>query len=330
MKKYTYLLIAASVTLCACKTDYSIANETKIELEDYVTESYQITEVFCEDVEPVLHMNLEPDNREVISYGALAESMEVDSIPVEIGDKVQKGDVLVKFKSDEDEDLEDSLRKFEKRREEDELMLGHFANVSGIDKKTDYGPDIIMLQDDITLMNTYIDEINARKNNLQLIAKSDGVVTYICDDVLKGFAPEMTAIIKVTSGSDEYVGRTDDAYVFEVGDEFTATKDKASVGLRVTAIEESAGTKTIHFEKTSSEVVLDESTMLSLDIQKQVIKSAVYVNAGAIVECGEKQYVYVINDAGYRTAKEVKTGSYFGEYVIITEGLSGGEWVVLF
>lgn len=189
------IIIIISLSLAGCGSS-SLTSRPVVEIAGYEKDTYKTETVQRGDIEPVLTLKLEPDNRKVTTYGSLEETMEVDEILVEVGDKVSAGDVLVSFTSKDDEERDEKLNDYNRRLSEDELLLEHYMRLSAIDTETDYLNDIEMLTNDIELMNIYIEELNELKSAMYLKCDEEGVVNYISDDLYKGVAPKMKALIK--------------------------------------------------------------------------------------------------------------------------------------
>ncbi len=322
------IIIIISLSLAGCGSS-SLTSRPVVEIAGYEKDTYKTETVQRGDIEPVLTLKLEPDNRKVTTYGSLEETMEVDEILVEVGDKVSAGDVLVSFTSKDDEERDEKLNDYNRRLSEDELLLEHYMRLSAIDTETDYLNDIEMLTNDIELMNIYIEELNELKSAMYLKCDEDGVVNYISDDLYKGVAPKMKALIKVVSGSDDFVATSDDDYEFTVGDEFEAESNVSKIPVRITDIAKDGDVRKLIFEVTAAGIALDETSVLTLNINKPIINDAVYVDSSAIVTKDGREFVFVVDDDGFESVAFVKTGSRFNEYIIITEGLNGGEQVVV-
>ncbi len=334
---FIILIIALSLTGCGSNsstTSHSSGNNSAtsrpvVKIPAYEKDTYKTATVQRGDIEPVLTLKLEPNNRKVTTYGSLEETMEVNEILVEVGDSVSAGDILVSFTSRDDEERDEKLNEYNQRLSEDKLLLEHYMRLSAIDKETDYLNDIEMLNNDIELMNIYINELNELRSAMYLKCDEGGVVNFISEDLYKGVAPKMKALIKVVSGSDDFIATCTDDYEFTVGDEFEAESNISRIPVRITDITREGDSRKLTFEVTASGIALDETSVLTLNINKPVIKDAVYVESSAIVSKDGRDFVFVVDDEGFESVAFVKTGSRFNEYIIITEGLNGKEQVVV-
>lgn len=322
------IVLTASLLFAGCGQDVS-NYESGPKLIEYEKDVYRTTLVEKADLKPVLSLTLKSSNYEVETYGSLENSMEVNTINVEVGSKVKPGDVMVEFVAKEEEDYEKQLFDYRKRLNEDKLLKEHYEKISGIDKKNDYTADIAMLDDDIELVNTYISEMELVRDNLRIIAKEEGTVIAISEELTKGVAPAATALFKVASGDGRYEAVTDDKYEFVIDEIYTASIDVATIDMRLVDIQNEGETRRLIFEKANDSVVTDVTDTPVIKIEKPEIKNAVYVDSSAIAEVSGKTYVYVVDEDGFRHAKEITVDSTFDNYAIIGSGLSGGERVVV-
>lgn len=333
MKKTAQLLVSficISASLLTGCAGVALSARPQVNITEYEKENYQTSIVQRSDITPILGLSLKSSNKDTKAYGMLEETLAVDEILVENGDHVKPGDVLVRFSSKDDEERENQLRGYNERKEEDLLMIEHFTILQGMDKETDYQTDIDLLQDDVALMDVYIDELNRRQAMLSLKTDVEGIVTDINEDMYKGYAMAASSLVRVTFGTEDYIAETDDSYEFKVGDVYEGYYGKAAVDMRVTEVAKNGAMQMVSFCPNGDASAIEAATIILMDIQKPVIKDAVYVEKDAIVKVDDVQYVYLIDDRGFRSVREVTTGSDYGDYIVITSGLDGGEQVVIF
>lgn len=323
------LWIMVVLILSGCgKAD--IAGRPQMKITEYEKANYQTSYVLRSDVTPVLSLTLNSCDRDTRAYGMLEETLGVEEILVEIGDEVKPGDVLVTFSSKDDEKREEQMRTYNTRREEDLLLIEHYTTLQNLAPERDYQTDIDLLNDDVKLMDVYIDELNRQQAEMSLTADIEGIVTDINKDMYKGYATAASALVRVMFGTDKFKAETEDPYEFRIGDVYEARAGKATADMRVTGVEKDGGVQTVFFVPEGDSSALDGATLVFMDIQKPVIKDAVYVEKSAIVVVDFTEYVYLIDDNGFRSVRQVESGSRFGDYVVITSGLEGGEQVVIY
>ena len=71
------------------------------------------------------------------------------------------------------------------------------------------------------------------------------------------------------------------------------------------------------------------SDSLNLEIEKNVLKNVLYVPEDAIVYVGNDNYVYVLDEDGFRHGVQVQTGATIDGYTVIEDGLKEGDKVVI-
>ena len=60
-----------------------------------------------------------------------------------------------------------------------------------------------------------------------------------------------------------------------------------------------------------------------------MLKDACYVNRQAVYEKNGQYFVYVVKDDGMREAHYITKGEQYGNYLVVKDGLEGGEKVEL-
>lgn len=311
-----------------CADNSIVSEEAKVTHEEYNRKIHERTQVMVGDISPEFEIILKEDGYEVTTYGGLEETMEIDELLVEEGQQVQAGDVLIRFKQD-DEESDKKRIEYVNRMEEDQLLIDHLNRLAVIDPKSNYYTDALMMQNDIDLMRVKIEEIDRKKERLTYTATVDGTVSFMSKDLFNGYAPASEALIRTVRGSDSFVAVTEESYNFKVGDEYTANAGVASVTMVIEEVIESGSQKTILFRPKSNDVNIGDYDQYRVNIVKDVMSDVVYVKSAALKEVGDKTYAYIIDDNGFLVAREVKVKCVTGEDSIIEEGLIGGEWVAL-
>ena len=132
-------------------------------------------------------------------------------------------------------------------------------------------------------------------------------------------------LITEVCGTGNYEADLPEGYEFQVRDTYQATLDALSYELKVDRVEENK----IIFSPVSDMTSLSEADVLSLVITKPTLENVIYVKASAVKEGEDGNFVYLLDDTGYREAVPVTVGEKVGDNRVITSGLSGGEKVTL-
>lgn len=329
MKKGCFFLMIFALTGIVSGCGSNRENSKKdyqVTIADYQKNTYPVTSVQYGTIEPVLTLELTPDELESNSYSIWQEMLEVEAVNVEKGARVQAGEVMVSFKADE---IKETIAEYEKRREEDQMLITHYTKLMELDKQEDYSADIKKLKNDLNVANLYIQEQTNRLSEYQLVAEKAGTVTAINEDLMKGYGTGGKALITVASGSSNYTTSTADDFAFQIGDIYEARCGVAVYEMKVFAVEEAGELQKITFEPVSDMAGVAENEVLTMEIPKEKIQNALYVEEAAIFVSEEKKYAFLIDENGFREAVPVTTGDTVDGYVIVKEGLKEGEQVTL-
>ena len=129
-RKRTYfflMLLCLPGILSGCKSDRGGGEkEVQVTIADYQRTAHLTTSVKYGTIEPVLTLELTPDKLESNSYSIRQEMLEVESVNVEKGARVQAGEVMVTFKADE---VKDTIAEYEKRKDEDQMLIDHYTRL---------------------------------------------------------------------------------------------------------------------------------------------------------------------------------------------------------
>ncbi len=326
-KKMLFILCVFVLLLQGCnKSDIGDADVPQISITQYQKDIYETTVVQKKTIEPKLILTLTPDEYEVHSYMIKQDFLEVENCYAEEGKRVEAGEVMVTFKND---GLEKEIKDYEQRKTENQLLIDHYTKLQKIDKKLDYSKDIKKLKADITVVQTYIEEKKALLADYQLVAEKAGIVTDVNEQLLQGYANRNVTLIKVASGSSDYITSTSDDYEFEIGKCYEATCNMAKYELKVVAVAKENGNQKITFEPVSDMNGVTEKDALQLVILKTPITDAICVEEKAIVTVQDTKYAFLLDDKGYRHAVPVTIREVIDGYAIVTDGLNEGEQVTL-
>lgn len=316
----------AGTMLAGCDSDSQ--EVVVIEQTPYEKMTYQTTTVKRGDLNPSVTLSLQAEGYEEIKYGSSDPELKLDEVHVSIGDYVEAGELLVSFVS---EGIEDSIAEYEGQKKESELLIEHYEKLMNIDSAEDYSADIEMIREDIQVAQLYIEELQKKLQNYQIVASESGTITKISGYLLNGYYKPGSDLVTQVSGTGNYTVQTTSADEFQVGEIYEATAGVATYELKLKEKEE----QTLVFEPVSDMSSVSSSENLNLSLEKPTIEDAVYVEEEAlhIVEnmdgTPKAYYVYLMGEDGYQDAHWVSVGDKVDGYVVITEGLSGGEKVTL-
>lgn len=293
-----------------------------IDRTPYEKLSYETVQAQRGDLEPELTLKLKAEGFERITYDAVSDELQLDTVHVTVGDRVEKGDVLVSFQS---ESIQQVIDEYEEQRTQNQLLIDHYTRLMQIDSSVDYSEDISRLREDAQVAALYVEEAKERLARYQIVAEESGTITAMDNYLQNGsFVPGRNLITQVT-GTGKYEADRPEGYEFTVGETHTATVGAVSYELQVAEITED---KVIFTPVSDMSSVSEEDTLL-MTITLPSLTDVVYVEAAAVHEADGMYFVYVQDENGYRDAVKVTVGNKVAQYMVITEGLSGGEKVTL-
>ena len=306
---------------CAGKTQ---TDDLVITIPEYEKITYTTEPVVHGDIAPVLDLRLKSEQFERKEYYP-------DQVFVHVGDVVQNGDTLVTFSS---EDITEERRQYENRVEEDALLIDHYTKLDAINQTDEHQESIEQLKKDQEIAGLYIKDLDARLEAYTIKAEGSGIVSSLSDMLDYGTVYAGDAVVTILYGSDNYTTTTEDDYAFEVGQTFTATFGVGSYEVRLTAIDVLASDTDAGMKRQLTFTLVDSakrpsSDSLNLEIEKNVLKNVLYVPEDAIVYVGNDNYVYVLDEDGFRHGVQVQTGATIDGYTVIEDGLKEGDKVVI-
>ena len=256
-------------------------------------------------------------------FEALEEALKlkIKSVNCQVGEQVKKGDVLVSFTSEE---LDRQIKDKEEEKRLAKLELEHIKKLAKLDPSSDYSGRITGIKQQIKICDLYIQDINDKYGEINIICEEDGAVRYINPSLYDGYVVTNNDLIIVSRDAGYYEAKVDDTVSFDPEKTYEAGSGAAKYELMVM----DNGTHTVCFKPINSDGKMLEKTIL-MEAELDVVKNVCYVDKQAIISKESGDYVYVIDEEGRRRAVSVKKGDIVGDYCIILDGLSGGERVTL-
>lgn len=329
-KRMVTVMVLGMGLLSGC-TGKNQTDDLVITIPEYEKITYTTEPASYGDIAPVLNLRLKADEFERKDYYPDHDEMKVDRVFVHAGDVVQKGDTLVTFVSD---DITEERRQYENRVEEDSLLIDHYTKLDQINQTNEHQESIDGLKKDQEIAGMYIKDLDARLEAYTIKAEEDGIISSMSEMLDYGIVYAGMPVVTILYGSNDYITTTDDDYAFALGQTYTATFGVGSYDVVLTGIEElatgtDAGTTRQLVFTLADTTKRPSSDSLSLEIKKEVLKDVLYVPEDAVIHVGSKNYVYVLDDEGFRHGIQVETGSTIDGYTVIESGLQEGEKVVI-
>ena len=286
--------------------DLTIPYSVRLDLLGYKMEKYQFTMSEVEEL-----------------YGTYR--MELDQVHVNVGDLVHEGDVLISFHSDVlDKQIEDNEKEIASLRRE----IDHLNRLSAIDPSLDHTEEIRQLNRSIEVAKLYAEDVRETYERLNVIAKSDGHVSFVSTMFSEGYIASDADMVRVDTDKGLYTTPKTDDYTFQIGERVIAKLRNVEYPLIVTEPPEGEDEDLVYFRpEEQNGDMLEKNLMLEFDLP--TLKDVCYVNRQAVYEKNGVRFVYVVKENDIRNAVAVEVGDRVGNYYIIKSGLEGGELVEL-
>lgn len=280
----------------------------------------------------------------------------ISNVYVELGDTVKAGDVLMELNVSainqqivEQQQQLQSLRTqinglyterdlaLEAARVEDQqaAALGN-ENWSSREESVEetYDRQIGSLALTINVAQQRLEELNNEKAQRQLIAGIDGVVTSMRwrDDNYRTVKGETLIEVSDMSGA-MFVAYSSNASLLEEGGSYMLECNNETY--EVTAhYGENLENDQLDPESWYLELMIPDPSIEKDDsgnvrVVLESVSDVLYIQMNLIKDVGGKSVVYVLDENGYKTAREVVTGLSDGKNIQILSGLSEGEYVIV-
>ena len=325
-KSLLFIMSVLSVSLTGCAT--AAKQPEPLFRAPYEKMEYQTTEVKRGDLQGNLTLKLQAEGYREVAYRAPAEKKEAMEIKVQILEPVKKGQLLVSFQTPGELGKTEEYRA---KKQEEELLLQHYQKLMELDKELDYEEDIRLLQEDIQVAELYIEEQKQLAERDRILAEEQGIITGISEYARNGVCEPGVELVTMVTGTGRYLGSTENPELFAEGEIYTVQAGEQQYELKLMQVDGNS----LIFEKSNGSGLVCPEEFLSLTMAQPEKKDVVYVDRHAIcsvpsVSGGEEAFcVYILSDTGYQRAVFVTPGDRVGEYMIIKDGLQGGERAVI-
>ena len=357
-----YLRLLALMGACACLTSCSLLPEEEPVrvapvLREVQPEVYELVKVQRGDLVRTEKVSVKyvPVQKETLSFKLLGEY--VDVITVNVGDTVEKGQLLGRLRVD---DIEDRIADARNNAAELELRLNYLEQEYALEKRRSevrtegqsaeairkdaeavdesFAERRKSLENQLTLQQITLDTLDEELEKRLLRAPFAGTVTYVREyeeGHLTAYAESAVTIADSTVAV--FRAETKNWAVFHEGDRYPVEVESEEYVLQVVS-EESLGIEAeekVEGKKAYVYFCMDE-TILGLEegdygvIQLELDRrdDVLYVPENAVMTAGDIQLVYYQREDGLKGYKEVKTGVTIGKYTEIVSGLAEGEEII--
>jgi len=339
--KYTISLFLTLGILLACGCERSDIHEIKpIPKTLYQKTSEETVLVQKGDMQPELRIKLQQNSLRYYNYSTDLDDLEFSSINVSPGDYVEAGQILVVFKS---EKIESEVEEAQKILEMDKLLLEHTKKKRAIavdEEKTDdeqnkaladsYDKQITEIEEEINLYTIRLQEKQRELDKCVIRAKEEGMVTFVSESIKNGIVKTNSDMITIASGDVGFYSEIKDDYEFVIGSVYKAVSSKTELDVEVTKIEENeTGSVTVYFKPLDEDVKYVGDDRFEIVVMKDKYSDVVYLDETNIFNNGERYFVYVQGEDGFKEPVYVEIETVVNGKAIIKSGLEGGEEVIV-
>lgn len=321
--------------LAGCTAGGTADAPVSVRHEAYERTPHTYTEVHVGDLKPELTLTLKMNDIKYIPYSVTNADLKLERVSVSEGDKVKKGDVLVTFDSGE---IRGQIAEYGDKLAQNKLLMEHYSRLQKLDPKMDYRAELASLESENEVAALYMKEAKERLKGYQIVARRDGMITGMDKDLAKGTYTAGKSLVTEAYGSGEYTAVVSghDRLPDELseGTAYTASNGTVSCRVRLVRIREQKDGEgnvkwVLTFKALSDMSAVPETDVLTAVVRKEVLRGSVYVEKEAIHRVDGKNFVYQADENGYLDAVWVTVGDYVEDYATITNGLSGGEKVMV-
>jgi multidrug efflux pump subunit AcrA (membrane-fusion protein) len=343
----TVLLFLVSLAAAGC----SIIPEQVTEHPDVVVEAveetnYNLAEVARGDIRLTQKIYFLYSQTEEEQIAFETEGRRVVSVYAEVGDKVKKGDLLASLYS---EDLEEDLASYRYQKARYELLNAQAKELyeydldvlkqaydSGSltkseykqqvsDRKDSYNRTTEENEDALTIVKLRIAEIEEEIEGCSVYAGIDGVVTYMLPR-LEGTTSDNDVTVFRVINSDECLFQMEDSTYsdyFELGQK-VYLKVSDEVGYETTVTR----TDTVCLEPDEIDTELAVGTRCYYELLLDERTDVLYLPNRCVYQADDQAYVFVEDEGGVMSIRDITIGLQGDSYTEITGGLEEGDIVI--
>ena len=286
-----------------------------------------------------------------MSYGFGESGVYYDSFVVSVGDEVKAGDVLGTLDcaalDAEISELETTIAELELSLSRNRSLLTLFDERQGDTplsaddsaRRRGYETAIRNAEDEISIVSTELETLRTQREGRIITADIDGTVTYVREVENGETSVNGRVIFTVTDlSSCAFTSTVEHPESLSEDEIYTVTIDGADYDIALTTAEalgiedepmnEQSKLSRVYFAPITPSVNLAADASGSFTVTVDSRENVIYVPATVLTEVDGVTSVYVLDEAGLMSVRNVTVGLATNRYVEITEGLEAGEEIV--
>ncbi len=261
-----------------------------------------------------------------LSFGV--SGIPYDEFYVSKGDEVTRGQLLAKLECDDYQEQKEAAQ-YELQRIDIELkkLDSDFANY-GMSLK-DYERQKADYENQKLVLNQRMEELSVYISERYIYADMDGVVEEMAEVGRQDLSEEGLVIFELTGGGQEFRGNTADTRKLAIGQTYSLTLDGEVYEVILDRMDEGENGDVqvvFIFADGKDHPITSERGVVKYVVEEE--KDVLYIPKNAVSKGGDRYYVYFLNEAGLREMKEISISDSYGDYYVVTAGLSEGEEII--
>ena len=285
------------------------------------------------------------------NYGFGETGVYYDNFLVSVGDEVKAGDVLGMLDcasiDAEIAALESSIAELSLSLERNTSLLTLFDERQGDEplsaddsaRRREYETAIRDAEGEISLISTELDALRVQREGRIITADIDGTITYVREVENGETSVNGRVVFTITDlASCAFSATVEHPDSLSADEIYTATIDGAEYDLMLTTAEalgieeepmnEQSKLTRVYFSPLTPSVNLSADASGSFVITVDSRENVVYVPTSVLTEVDGVTSVYVVDESGLMSVRNVTVGLSTNRYAEITDGLEAGEEIV--
>lgn len=347
------LALAGTLTLCGCQKAENDGAQSIAVVRDDTGSEYRLVEVRSGDISLTESIRAKYFAAREESYGFGESSLYYDAFEVSVGDEVKAGDVLATLDAGElnlriaecEAAKEEANRVLERNRELAELyharMEGRTPDEADRARIRAYETAVRDAEDEISVLEAELAELNAQKENRVIVSGIDGTVTFVRavengETSVKGKAmitvTDLTSCAFTAEVEHPQALKEDEVYTVKVGGEACEIRltTAEELGVESAPMNEKSMLTRVYFALLTPSVNLTSDSTGTFSVEVESREGVPYIPATAVTKIDGKTCVYVPDECGLCAVREVEVGLVTQRYAEILSGLEVGEHVIQF
>ena len=211
----------------------------------------------------------------------------------------------------------------ENELEEADTMEEHLRSIDRSIEQLEHRLDIARMTD------SQVEEAVRRR---QLCAGIDGVVTYLRSVSKDDISSKREVMVTLSdTESSMFVVETKYVDMFTIGQELTVQINQTQYPCRVISAQEAgaSGEDEVYLRSDIPTAELSDGDNGYLMLETERYSDVLYVSTKCIQSANEEHFVYVEDENGFRSIRQVEVGPALGGNTVIVSGLEEGDQVIL-